>query len=471
MDILLQDPVSLAAQAAEAVKLQRQYFATNITKKLDFRRRQLTKLRQLLVEHEDEIIKALHSDLHKHEFEAYATEVGFVVKDLDKALSKLDKWAAPQAVSTPLFHFKANSYTMAEPYGNTLIIAPWNYPFQLLFAPIIGAMAAGNTAIVKPSEYAPATAKIAAKIINQNFEPQYLHLVEGGIAETQALLAQKFDYIFFTGGTGVGKVIYKAAAEHLTPVTLELGGKSPCIVDYDTQLNYTAKRLVWGKFVNAGQTCIAPDYVLVDKKIKAALIEKIKHYITKFYGDNPQKSDSYGRIINERHFERIIGYLKDGKIVHGGQHDISDKFIAPTVIDAPDLNAPLMQDEIFGPLLPIIEYEDIREAIDFIKQRPKPLALYIFSKNDLKIQRILSETSAGGVTINDTLMHIANSDLPFGGVGDSGIGAYHGQHSFNTFSHTKAVLHRSFLVEEPVRYAPYNKVSRKWLKRIMDWTL
>jgi aldehyde dehydrogenase (NAD+) len=471
MDILLQDSETLLASSAALVKQQRQYFATNVTKKVEFRKKQLQKLRQLLTEHEDEIIAALRHDLHKHEFEGYATEVGFVVKDLDKAINKLEKWAAPQAVSTPLFHFKANSYTQAEPYGNTLIISPWNYPFQLLFAPLVGAMAAGNTAILKPSEFAEATSKVAAKIINDNFDAQYIHLVEGGVPETQALLAQKFDYIFFTGGTGVGKIIYKAAAENLTPVTLELGGKSPCIVDHDTHLNYTAKRIVWGKFVNAGQTCIAPDYLLVDKKIKPQLVERIKHYITQFYGENPQKSDSYGRIINQRHHQRIAAYLQDGTVLHGGQCDEDDRYIAPTLLDNVDVDAPLMQDEIFGPLLPIIEYEDLREAIDFIKKRSKPLALYIFSKNDLKIQRILSETSAGGVTINDTLMHIANSELPFGGVGDSGIGAYHGKHSFNTFSHQKAVLHRSFLIEEPVRYAPYNKVSRKWLKRIMDWTL
>lgn len=471
MDILLQDPAQLAEQMASLVKAQQHYFNTNTTKKLEFRRRQLSKLRQLLNDHEDEIVQALHKDLHKHEFEAYATEIGIVIKDIDKALNKLEKWAAPQVVTTPLFHFKAHSYTVAEPYGSALIIAPWNYPFQLLFAPLVGAIAAGNTAILKPSELAPATAAVAEKIINNHFEPQYIHLVQGGIPETQALLQQKFDYIFFTGGTSVGKLVYKAAAEHLTPVTLELGGKSPCVVDHDTHLDYTAKRIVWGKFVNAGQTCIAPDYLLVDKKIKPKLVEKIKHYITKFYSDNPQKSNSYGRIINDRHFQRLANYIQNGNVLHGGQTDPEQKFIAPTLIDNPDLQSPLMQDEIFGPILPIVEYEDIREAIDFIKQRPKPLALYIFSKNDLKVQRILHETSAGGVTINDTLMHIANAELPFGGVGDSGIGNYHGRHSFNTFSHQKAVLHRSFLVEEPVRYAPYNKVSRKWLKRIMDWTL
>jgi len=463
--------VFTSVEAMELVERQRRYFLTNATKKLDFRRRQLQRLRDLIEQYEDDIIQALFADLHKHEFEAYATEVGFVRKDLDKAIAKLDKWARPESVGTPLFHFKASSYVQPEPYGNVFVIAPWNYPFQLLLAPIVGAIAAGNTVIAKPSELAPATSKICAKIINEHFEPHYLHIVEGGVSETQALLEQKFDYIFFTGGTNVGKIIYQAAAQHLTPVTLELGGKSPCIIDNDTHLNYTAKRLVWGKFVNAGQTCIAPDYLLVDRRIKNQLVEKIKNYITLFYGENPQSSSSYGRIINERHHQRLASYLSGGNILHGGQVDAKDKYIAPTVLDNVDLQSPLMQEEIFGPLLPIVEYDDIREAIDFIKQRPKPLALYMFSKNDQKIQRVLQETSAGGVTINDTLMHIANGELPFGGVGDSGIGAYHGKHSFDLFSHKKAVLHRSFLIEEPIRYAPYGKVSKKWLKRLMDWTL
>ncbi len=458
-------------EAQELVDRQRRYFMTNVTKKLDFRRRQLQRLRDLIEQYEDDIMQAVFTDLHKHEFEAYAAEVSFVRKDLDKAIANLGKWAHPVNVGTPLFHFKASSYIQSEPYGSVLVIAPWNYPFQLLFAPIVGAIAAGNTVIAKPSELAPATSKICAKIINEHFEPQYLHIVEGAVAETQALLEQKFDYIFFTGSTNVGKIIYQAAARHLTPVTLELGGKSPCIIDYDTHLKYTAKRLVWGKFANAGQTCIAPDYLLVDRRIKAQLVEKIKSYITHFYGENPQDSSSYGRIINEQHLQRLASYLSGGNIVHGGHVDVKDKFIAPTVLDNVDLNSPLMQEEIFGPLLPIVEYDDLREAIDFIKQRPKPLALYMFSKDGQKIQRVLQETSAGGVTINDTLMHIANSELPFGGVGNSGIGAYHGKHSFDLFSHKKAVLHRSFLIEESIRYAPYGKVSRKWLKRLMDWTL
>lgn len=453
------------------VAKQQAYFATNETKSIEFRKTQLRKLRQVIAQNEEALIEALYKDLHKHEFEAYSTEIGFVYKDLDKTIANLDRWARPQAVSTPLFHFKAESYIQAEPYGSVLVIAPWNYPFQLLLAPAIGALGAGNTVIMKPSEYAEHTSALVTKMINDNFNPAYLQVVAGGVPETQALLQEKFDYIFFTGGTSVGKVIYQAAAKHLTPVTLELGGKSPCIVDRDTHLDYTAKRIMWGKFMNAGQTCIAPDYVLVDKKVKAEFVEKCKYYLKKFYTEDPKSSDSYGRIINRRHFERLEAYLQDGTIVYGGKTDASEKFISPTLIVEADLNSPLMQEEIFGPILPIIEYDNLQEAVNFIKARPKPLALYMFSKNQQKIDKVLSETSAGGVTINDTVMHIANGALPFGGVGDSGIGGYHGEHSFQLFSHKKAVLHRSFLIEEPIRYAPYGKVSRKWLKKLMDWTL
>ncbi|MCP4441081.1 MAG: aldehyde dehydrogenase [Aureispira sp.] len=454
------------------IEKQRTFFASNVTKSVEFRKKQLIKLKELIEQYEEEIVDALYQDLRKHEFEAFATEIGIIMVELDKTISKINKWSTPRKVSTPLFHFKANSYIKPEPYGNTLIISPWNYPFQLLFAPLIGAMAAGNTAILKPSEYAPATSKIAAKIINDHFDPAYLALVEGGIPESQALLAEKFDYIFFTGGTSVGKIIYQAAAKHLTPVTLELGGKSPCIIDKDTHLNYTAKRIVWGKFVNAGQTCIAPDYILVDRNVKDQVIDKLKEYITKFYGEDAQASDSYPRIINHRHFDRLNGYIQaeQDHVIFGGKTDRDDKFIGPTLLEGIGLDVPVMKEEIFGPILPIIVYDNIEEAIDLIKSRSKPLALYMFSKNNAKIKKVLSETSAGGVTINDTLMHIANPALPFGGVGDSGIGGYHGQHSFDLFSHHKSVLHRSFLIEEPIRYAPY-KLGRKWLKKIMDWAL
>jgi acyl-CoA reductase-like NAD-dependent aldehyde dehydrogenase len=451
-------------------QVQRDFFATNRTKEIAFRKTQLKKLKALIEDNEDAIVEVLHKDLHKHEFESYATEIGFVLVDLDKTIASLKSWAAPKKVKTPLFMQVASSKIQSEPYGNTLIIAPWNYPVQLLIAPLIGAIAAGNTAILKPSEYAQHTSALFTRLLNNAFDENYIKVIEGAVTETQFLLEEKFDYIFFTGSTNVGKIVYQAAAKHLTPVTLELGGKSPCIVDNDIHLERTAKRIVWGKFVNVGQTCIAPDYLLVNERIKAALVKKIQFYIKEFFGDNPQQSDSLGRIINERHFDRLIGYLENGKIITGGQHDKSDRYIAPTLLDKVNLDSPVMEEEIFGPILPIIEYNNLREAIDFIKARPKPLALYIFSKNDKKIDRILSETSSGGACINDTLMHIANPHLPFGGVGQSGIGAYHGQSSFDLFSHQKSVLHRSFMVEEPIRYAPY-KLKRSWLKKLMDWTL
>lgn len=452
------------------VQTQRDFFRSGRTKEYHFRKEQLEKLRDLIQNNEDAIIEALHQDLGKHEFEAYTTEVGFVMTEIDEALGHLRKWMKPKKVGTPPFLQVASSRVQPEPYGNTLIIAPWNYPMQLLCAPLVGAIAAGNTAIVKPSELAPHTAALMARLLNASFDAGYIRVVEGAVQETQWLLSHKFDFIFFTGSTNVGKIVYQAAAKHLTPVCLELGGKSPCIVDTDIQLDYTAKRLIWGKLINAGQTCIAPDYLLVDQRIKDALIEKIQYYLKQFFGDNPQESDSYARIINERHFDRLVGYLDQGTILTGGQHDRDNLYIAPTLIEDVDLNDPIMQDEIFGPILPIITYGNIREVIELINDRPKPLALYMFSKNDRKIDTVLQNTSAGGVTINDSLMHIANSNLPFGGVGDSGIGGYHGKHSFDLFSHQKSILHRSFLIEEPIRYAPF-KVSRKWIKRIMKWSL
>jgi aldehyde dehydrogenase (NAD+) len=452
------------------VQKQRDYFNSGATKSVKFRKEQLTLLKNLVSTHEADFIEALKKDLRKHEFEAYATEIGFVLIELKKAISNVEKWAKPRTVPTPLFHFNGSSFVQPEPYGVTLLISPWNYPFQLLFAPLVGAMAAGNTAVLKPSEFAPATSAMIAKVISENFAPEYIACIEGGIPESKALLEEKFDYIFFTGGTNVGRIVYQAAAKHLTPVTLELGGKSPCIVDRDTNISLTAKRIVWGKFVNAGQTCIAPDYVLVDKSVKDQLVAKIIEYVKKSYGDDAQRSEHYPRIINQQHLKRVAAYIEDGDILFGGKVDESDNYIEPTLLENVSEDAKVMTDEIFGPILPIIEYDNLNEAIAFINKRPKPLALYIFSKDDKKVQKVLSETSAGGVTVNDTLLHIANPHLPFGGVGESGIGAYHGQLSFDVFSHMKSVLRRTFLVDDPVRYAPY-KLKISWLRRLMDWTL
>ncbi len=463
-------PETKAGQIKSLIQRQRDFFATGATKSVKFRKEQLAKLKNLISTHERDFIDALHKDLRKHEFEAYATEIGFILIELRKAINNVDKWAKTRTVPTPLFHFNGNSYVQPEPYGVTLIISPWNYPFQLLFAPLVGAISAGNTAVIKPSEFAPATSAIIAKVISENFAPEFIACVEGGIPESQALLEEKFDYIFFTGGTNVGRIVYQAAAKHLTPVTLELGGKSPCIVDRDTNIALTAKRIVWGKFVNAGQTCIAPDYILVDKSVKEQLVAKIIEYIKKAYGDDAQRSEHYPRVINQQHHSRLTSYFEEGDILYGGKADADDNYIEPTLLENVKLDSKVMTDEIFGPILPIIEYDNLKDAIEFINKRAKPLALYIFSKDEKKIQKVLAETSAGGVTVNDTLLHIVNPHLPFGGVGDSGIGAYHGQLSFDVFSHMKSVLRRTFLVDDPVRYAPY-KLKLSWLRRLMDWTL
>lgn len=458
------------AQIAELVKKQRAFFRTGATKNPDFRKEQLQILKQAIEKYEEELVEALHKDLNKHEFESYATEIGFVLKELDDSIAKVHRWAKPRKVGTPLFHFKAHSRIKYEPYGVTLTIAPWNYPFQLLFAPVIGALAAGNTAVLKPSEHAPHTSAVSAKLVREAFDESYIAVVEGGVEVSKALTAQKWDYIFFTGGTEVGRLIYQAAAKHLTPVTLELGGKSPCIVDKDTNIKLSARRIAWGKFINAGQTCIAPDYLLVHREVKAQLIDEINNCVEQFYSKNPQKSDYYCRIINDNHFERLRSYLDDGLVVVGGQTDASERYIAPTLLDEVQPEAPVMQEEIFGPILPVLTYDEIDEAIEFINGKDKPLALYIFSTNSDLVEQVLEETSSGGTTVNDTIMHIANPALPFGGVGNSGIGAYHGSSTFELFSHARSILYRSFIIDLPVRYAPY-KIGRKLLKRVMKWTL
>ena len=436
------------------IQTQRDFFQTGKTKDVNFRIEQLKNLKQAIIEHEQSIVEALKADLHKPEVETYLTEIS-VIKDIDYAIKHLQNWTKPQkaAVSWDFFSYSAKIYP--EPLGVVLIIGPWNYPFQLIISPLIGAIAAGNCAIIKPSEIASHTSDIIAKIIAKHFDPAYLAVVEGGVEASQKLLAEKFDHIFFTGGTAVGKIIMAAAAKYLTPVTLELGGKSPCIVDTDINLEHTVRRISWGKFINAGQTCIAPDYLLVNKIIKKDLIDGLEKSLKEFYGENPINSPDYARIISQKHFERLVNFLKDGKVVIGGENQPSERYIAPTLIDNVSLEDSVMQEEIFGPILPIIEYTDIAEAIALINSRPKPLALYLFSQDKNLQKRVLQETSSGGVCINDTVMQVGVSSLPFGGVGDSGIGNYHGKASFDTFSHKKSVLHNSFWLDLKWRYAPY----------------
>ncbi|WGV25407.1 aldehyde dehydrogenase [Halotia branconii] len=450
---------------AETIHKQRDFFQTDKTKDIAFRIEQLKTLKQLIVDNKLAIIQALHADLHKPEFEAYATEIS-TVKEIDYAIKHLKNWVKPKkaAVSFDFFSYSAKIYP--EPRGVALIIGAWNYPFNLIISPLVGAIAAGNCAIIKPSELASHTSNLLAKLISKYFVPEYIAVLEGGVETNKKILAEKFDHIFFTGSTAVGKVVMAAAAEHLTPVTLELGGKSPCIVDTDINLEHTLRRITWGKFINAGQTCIAPDYILVNQKIKQDFIDGLKKCLNEFYGDHPEKNPDYARIISQKHFERLANLLKSGEIIIGGETNPSERYIAPTVIDNVSVEDSVMQEEIFGPILPVIAYTNITEAIALINSKPKPLALYLFSQNKQLQKRVLQETSSGGVCFNDTIMQFGVSSLPFGGVGDSGIGTYHGKASFDTFSHYKSVLQNSFWLDLNWRYAPY-KGKLSLLKRII----
>ena len=448
------------------IEEQRKHFATGKTKSLDYRVDQLKKLRQAILERESLIVTALNQDLRKPELDSYITEIRVSIQEIDYALKHLKKWAKPRRVKTNPETLPSVAQIYPDPLGVVLIISPWNYPFALAVSPLIGAIAAGNCAVIKPSESTPTVSRLIATMIQQTFSSTEIAVVEGDASISQQLLAEKFDHIFFTGGTKIGQLVMEAAAKNLTPVTLELGGKSPCIVDTEIDLEETAKRIAWGKFLNAGQTCIAPDYLLVEKSIKEALITKLQECIVKFYGTNPQTSPDYCRIVNERQFNRLQALLKEGDIITGGQTDLAEKYIAPTLITNVSLESELMQEEIFGPILPILDYANLEDAIALINQRPKPLALYLFSNNESKQKWVLEATSSGGVCINDTIFQVGVIDLPFGGVGASGMGAYHGKASFDTFSHYKSVLKKSFRFELNVRYPPYgNKLN--WIKRLL----
>lgn len=450
---------------AAIVSAQQGYFRQAITREVDFRLQQLTKLRQVLIAKESEIVKALRVDLNKSEQEAYTTEIGMVYKELSFIIKNLKRWAKPKRVSTPLTHIGSKSMVYTEPYGNVLIIAPWNYPWQLAISPLIGALAAGNTAIVKPSELTPSVSKLITTIIEETFEPQYVASVEGGPEVSESLLNQPMDYIFFTGSTKVGRIVMEAASKQLTPVTLELGGKSPCIVHEDAPLALAASRIAFGKFTNAGQTCVAPDYILVHSKVKERFITHLKTAITSFYGENPLLNPDYGRIVSEKHFERLTGFLNNGTLRHGGNTSRERLLIEPTVMDNITWEMPVMEEEIFGPLCPILTYENIHEAVQAINARPKPLALYLFTENEDVQDYVLSSVSFGGGCVNDTLMHLATPYLPFGGVGESGMGSYHGEHSFHTFSHRKSVLKQTNRFDFKFRYPSKNGLAI--LKKLM----
>ena len=449
--------------AIQLIKKQRDFFNTGKTKSVEFRVQMLEKLLNALLKYEKELEQALWQDLRKPQMEAWATEVGITITETRDAIRKVGKWMKPEKVGTPLFFLPGSSWIYPELYGVCLIISPWNYPLKNLMGPVLGCISAGNTAILKPSELSPATSAMIKKIISEVFPPEYLVVVEGGADETQQLLEERFDYIMFTGGTEIGRIIYQKAAKHLTPVTLELGGKSPCIVDAQTDLDVSVKRIAWGKFTNAGQICIAPDYILVHKSIKAAFVEKMKATVKGFFGDNPKSSNDFGRIISPRHFQRVKNLI-DGDVVLGGETDESEKYIAPTILNNVKLTDKVMQEEIFGPIMPILEWEKPEDVIRIINSGSKPLALYIFSTNSSFKERIINETSSGAVVINDVLVHAGHGGLPFGGVGNSGMGAYNGKIGFDTFSHRKPVLKRSFLGDVKQRYAPYDESKINFIK-------
>jgi aldehyde dehydrogenase (NAD+) len=445
----------MMADIQKLVENQKRFFNKNKTKNLDFRLAQLSVLEKAVIENEGKIVSALKKDLGKSVYESFMTEVGFVVDEIRLTKKHLKAWSRPRRVWTPLKLLPSLSHIYPEPYGVCLILSPWNYPVQLTLSPLIGAISAGNCAMIKPSEHSPATSQVLENMFKDNFPDNYIAVVQGGVNLSIALLKEKFDYIFFTGSPGVGKIVMSAAAENLVPVTLELGGKSPCIVDYNVDLGLAAKRIVSGKFLNAGQTCVAPDYLMVHTAVKNDLISEMVMNIEKFYGTDPKKSPDYGRIINHRQFDRLTRYLKTSKIILGGATNRDDLYIAPTLMENVSWNAQVMEEEIFGPILPIFEFEDLDEVINQVNNRPRPLALYFFSRDKQNQEKILNHISFGGGCINDTVLHVANSHLPFGGVGNSGIGNYHGKAGFKTFSHCKSVLNRPFWPDIPLRFPPY----------------
>jgi aldehyde dehydrogenase (NAD+) len=439
-------------------------FKTNI----GYRKEKLKQLLSTLIKYESDIILALHNDFKKPEFEAVITETSYVISDLKYAIKNINKWAKPKSVLPSLLNFPSSDYILSEPYGKVLVISPWNYPFQLALCPLIAAVSAGNQVVLKPSELTSNTSKIIYKIVSEVFDKNHVEVIEGDAEVSKQLLSQRWDYIFFTGSVAVGKIVAKAAAEFLTPVTLELGGKNPCIIDDDCNVQLTAKRIVWGKFLNAGQTCIAPDYLLVHTNVKSKIVEALIAEITLAYGENPEVSADFPRIVNEKNFNRLVEFLNLETLLFGGQTNKNGHYIAPTLLDESKLDSLVMKDEIFGPILPIISYRKETEIEQIVSNYEKPLSLYVFSNRINWAKEIVKKYSFGGGCINDTIIHFSNSRLPFGGVGNSGIGAYHGNLNFDTFSHKKAVVNKATWLDLPLRYAPYkNKI--KYIKKLISW--
>lgn len=440
----------------------------NYKSDIDFRKERLIQLLDVIIKHESEIIQALYDDFKKPPFESIATETSYIISELKQTINNIHKWAKPQRVTPSILNFPSSDFILKEPYGKVLIIAPWNYPFQLAICPMISAVAAGNQVVLKPSELTPKTSAIIVRIIEKVFQHNHVKVIEGGITITQDLLAQRWDYIFFTGSVAVGKIIAKAAAEHLTPVTLELGGKNPCIIDETANLKLAAKRIVWGKFLNAGQTCIAPDYILIQEKMKDHFVTLMTKEITKAFGKDPIESPDFARIVNEKNWHRLNSMIETNKILFGGETVAEECYIAPTLIIEDTLDSALMQEEIFGPILPILTYKKEAEIEETISKYEKPLALYVFSDDTKFANKIITKFSFGGGCVNDTVSHFANNRLPFGGVGHSGIGAYHGKLSFDLFSHHKGIVKRGNWLDIKLRYAPYsNKIET--LKKFLKW--
>ena len=454
-------------EIAQIISAQKQYFYTGKTRDIRFRKQMLEKLYGKIKEMEPEIQAALKEDLGKSGFESYMCEIGLTLSEISHMKKHLGRYARKKRVPTPLAQFPSRSYCLKEPYGCVLIMSPWNYPFMLTLEPMVDAIAAGNTVVLKPSAYSPATSAVIKKLLTDIFPPEFVAVVEGGRAENQALLEQPFDYIFFTGGTTVGRQVLEKAAVHLTPVTLELGGKSPCIIDETANLKVAARRLAFGKFLNCGQTCVAPDYLMIHTSVKDRFLEHFYAVVREMYGAQPLENPDYGKIVNEKHFQRLCGILAGENILFGGETNPETLQIAPTVVGLAAPDGPAMREEIFGPILPVMTYEKLSEVVDFVRARPKPLALYIFSTNRGNIDLIQNSLSYGGGCVNDTIIHLATSDMGFGGVGGSGMGSYHGKYGFDTFTHEKSTVDKANWLDLPMRYQKYKKLNEKLLRMFL----
>ena len=451
----------------ELVNRQREFFFGGSTIPVEYRISALKKLKKAIIENESKILEAIKKDLGKSSTESFMCEVGLVLSEISYMIRNVRRFSKDKIVYTNLAQFASRSYVKSVPYGVTLIISPWNYPFLLAIEPLVDALAAGNTAIIKPSEYSPETSKVIYELISNTFPSEYVSVVVGDVEESLVLLEQKFDYIFFTGSKAVGKSIMTKAAQNLTPVTLELGGKSPCIVDDTAKIELAAKRIVFGKFLNCGQTCVAPDYIICHSNIKDKLVSCIKSEIEKQFGKNPLDNENYGKIINNRHFERIANLIDKDKIAHGGKYDKASLRIEPTVLDNVDFSDNVMKEEIFGPILPIITYENLDDVISIVNHREKPLALYIFSENKKNIRKVTTNCLYGGGCINDVVIHLATSNMGFGGVGESGMGSYHGKVGFDTFSHKKSIVDKKTFIDLPMRYQPYKLLNEKLIRMFL----